>query len=312
MADTVASLTGINVTDVLAARWDLILADLGLEGAFHTHPAIAAGYLGNGNGAGTMTTKAPRVRWGGADPLAARTEDNAGAPTALTTGSSNVVEGPQFFAYSATQEAHAKLAILSDLLDNPSELVMEAIRKYDRRLFQMVAGLSSGFTTNTVNSTGAALSLDDVFEAASKLDAAQAGGPRVLITTPGPNGWGNLQKELRTESGTIFANDPETMTRLGVIGNYKGQIAGIDIITSTSLATASADTYSLLFAPGAIKWRDSLPILNGANPFVNIANRVVVEQGRAPLTGRTEIYFHALMGVAEGQDAAGCRIQHLT
>jgi hypothetical protein len=312
MADTISDLSGINITEALGATWDLILADLGLRGAFHLHPAVAAGYAGNGNGSNSLTTKSPRVRWGGADPLVARTEDEGGSPTALVTGSAALVEGPQYFEYATTQEAQAKLQILSELLATPTEFVMEAMRKYDLRLFNMHAALSGGFTGNAVNSTGVKLSLDDIFEASSKLDAAQASGPRVLITSPGPNGWGAVQEELRSESGTIFSRDTNTMSLIANIGNYKGTIAGIDVLTSSSLATTGGDTYSVLFAPGAYKWRDSLPIVNGANPFVNVANRVVVEQGRTPASGRNQLFFHALMGVVEGQDLAGASIRHLT
>lgn len=84
MADTVASLADQRVTEVLAETWSMLLGDGGLGGAFHTLPVIASGYAGSLTGKPSLSIKVPRVAWNGQQRLAARTEDNAGSPTAHT------------------------------------------------------------------------------------------------------------------------------------------------------------------------------------------------------------------------------------
>lgn len=312
MADIISDLVGFNLTEALAAEIDLILAETGMDGVFHMMDVVAADYLGNGNGTGSATTKAPRVKWGGADLLAPRTEGVAGSPTALTTGSATVVEGPQYFQYSASQEAHAKLAAIMQLLGDPRALAMESLKKFDGRLLQMYAAISSGFTGNLVNKTGLAITVDDFYAAHDKLDAAHADGDRILLVAPGANGWGNIKKDLRTESGTVLSRDPNTLSLINQFGsNYKGRFADTHIITTTNLATTGGDVFSVLFARGAYKWRDSMPALNGANPIINVGNRVVIELDRTPNAGLNNVHFHAMIGVAEGQDGAGASIRHL-
>lgn len=309
MADTVASLADQRVSEVLAETWSYLLGDGGIGGAFHTLPVIAAGYAGTVTGKPSLSIKIPRVAWNGQQRLVARTEDNAGTPAAHTDGASTVVCAPQFFAYSQTQEAGA--TDLLGLLKNPSALVTEAVMKYDARLFEMVAALASGFTTNTVNSTGVALSIDDLFAAIALLDADFVNMGAMLLTNP--KGWSTILNDLRTESGTVLANDPATLAKIATLGaRYKGSIGGVDIFTSSFMPAVSADTYSVVLTPGSVNWADGLPYSNGSRPSVDVAGKVLLEMDREPLSGRNNTIFHALLGVVEGQDAAGARIQHLT
>lgn len=309
MADTYASQADLKLPSILAEEWDRILGDNGLGGAFHMHPVIAAGYRGSFTGQPSLSMKVPRIAWGGLQRLAARTEDNQGSPTALTDGSSTIVGAPQYFAYSQTQES--AMTDIMNLLTDPTKLVQEAVAKYDARLFEMIAGLAAGFTGNAVNNSGVRMSIDDVFSAAALLDGSFAAGGFLLITNPA--NWASVEADLRKESGTVLANDPATLAQMSLLGSrYKGRIGGIDIITSSFLPASGGDTTSVVLGSGAALWADGLPKTNGANPFVDVAGKVLLEKSRTADYGRNNVHFHAVMGVIEGQDAAGASILSLT
>lgn len=303
MADEIvfSGIGDLTVVESLTNEYILLAAD---RNALPNHPALM--YVGDiGAGARSNTLKVPHIGLMGYNLLASTGDGSAVANTALTDGSSTVAVG----RYSKSYEASDLAKITAGGFLNASTFAMDAMASGALTLTSLIANLVDNFAT-VVGTTTVAATIANFLDAIAALEIAKAVGPYIAVLHPVQ--WGHIRKDITLNSGGAIVFNPasaELMITRGI--GYQGNLAGVDIFTSTYVPTANAgaDRAGGMFGKGAILWADGSMVNDDpSGQSVVVAGKVLFERDRTAKYGLTAWVSHRYLGVSEGIDGFGVSI----
>jgi len=291
----------------LAGFYALLLAERGSMGAL-SHPALT--YAGSAK-PGSTVVQVPEVGLMGYDEMTDGTEGSDPGNTALTDGKALIDVGIKEKIY-----APGDLARMTDPygMFSAETMARDLVASAAQKLIDMVVALATGFTTNVVGNSGVNLTISDFIDGITALDIASAEAIAMAILHP--RQWGDLAQDTLSVGGT-----PQMRTDVSGIADfargYKGQLFGVDCFASNRCDTsdAGANVNGLFITPGAIYWADGQytpepgdpNILDLSLPGLPVRGRL--ERDRDGRSGLTAWILRVLLGVIEGQDAAGVRVR---
>jgi hypothetical protein len=254
---------------------------------------------------GSTTVQIPVISWG-ANGMAAVAENASVANTALTTSSVTCVLARQALRRQISDLAQVTAqgvpldVTLQGLADDMSSA-------WSKRGTTMITALASGFS-NSVGSTGVDLSVTAFYNAIFSLQLTANSGQFVAILHN--QQINDLMSSLRSETGPgqYLAATQEMLNAKGP--GFKGQLFGVDIFGSNTVATANAgaDYLGMMIAPNAIAMATaSVSPIVGATTQPGVSP-VTVEFERDASGGSTVIVGSLLAGVCEVDDAKGVGI----
>lgn len=254
---------------------------------------------------GSTTVQIPVISWG-ADGMAAVAENASVSNTSLTTTSVTCVLARQALRRQISDLAQVTAqgvpldVTLQGLADDMSAA-------WAKRGTTMISALASGFS-NSVGSTGVDLSVTTFYNAIFSLQLTANSGQFVAILHN--QQINDLMSSLRSESGPgqYLAATQEMLNAKGP--GFKGQLFGVDLFGSNTVATANAgaDYLGMMIAPNAIAMATASvsPIVGATTQTA--ASPVTVEFERDASNGSTIIVGSLLAGVCEVDDAKGVGI----
>lgn len=254
---------------------------------------------------GSTAVQVPVISWG-ADGMAAVAENASASNTALTTSAATITLARQALRrqISDLAQATAQGVPLDVTVDN---IATDMVAAYNKRATTMITALASGFS-NSVGSTGVDLSVTNFYAAIFSLQLTANSGQFVAVLHN--QQINDLMSSLRSETGPgqYLAATQEMLVAKGP--GFKGQLFGVDIFGSNTVATANAgaDYLGMMFAPNAIGMATASvsPIMGSTT--VQPVSPVTVEFERDASNGSTIIVGSVLAGVAEIDDAKGVGI----
>lgn len=301
MADapiTYASLSDLTVASTLAAELQLKLGD---RASLMGHPAIA--YCGDIAGSGSSVKKVGIAGFG-LDSMAAVADGVSVESVALTNANASITVARQALYRGPTDLASTTWASVGSLID---ALVSDLVGAARNRAMAMIAAAGAAFT-NTVGTSGAALTVTNIFSAIAYLESVSAPGPFLAVV--GPKQLSDFQASLRAETGALqwISATPEMMAIKGQ--GYAGSFLGIDFFVSSRVVTSGADKLGFLISYGAIGYADGTPapILGAGGLVMPAGSKMVVELGRSIEGAITKVVGNWYVGFAELQDAMGVQI----
>jgi hypothetical protein len=291
----------LTVTEAITNAYLLLLAD---RMALPQHPALF--YAGSiGAAARSNTLKVPHVGLLGYDvPTSATSDGSAVANTALTDGSTTIAVA----RYSKSYEASDLARITAGGLVNEQAMALDAVATGALVLTNLIANLVDNFAT-TVGTSGADATFANFLDAITALEVAKVSPPYMCVVHPVQ--WGDIRKDLAITAGGAVQWMPasaETVAARGI--GYQGQLAKVDVFTSTFVPTANAgaDRAGGIFGRGALLWADGeVPVEADPNQM-NVAGKVLFERVRTGKSGLTAYVSHVYLGASEGIDACGVSI----
>lgn len=265
------------------------------------HPAI----LKVNAAPGSTAVQVPVISWG-ADAMASVAENASVSNTGLTTTAATITLARQALRrqISDLAQATAQGVPLDVTVDN---IATDMVSAWNKRGTTMLTALASGFS-NSVGSTGVDLSVTNFYAAIFSLQLTANSGQFVAVLHN--QQINDLMSSLRSETGPgqYLAATQEMLVAKGP--GFKGQLFGVDIFGSNTVATANAgaDYLGMMFAPNAIGMAmASVSPVMGATT-TQPASPVTVEFERDASNGSTIIVGSVLAGVAEIDDAKGVGI----
>jgi hypothetical protein len=300
----------LTVAATLAATFDLILKDR--ETGALAHPVIAASEAPMAS-MGSLVVKVPRVGLMGYDGMAAGTQDGTTAlgNTALTDGSSSITLAPREKAYTA--QDMARFADSYGIL-SAEMMAMDLAATCAMDLLGLLVGLANGFSGNVVGTSGAALTNADLLDGVTKAEIA--GNTGLLMGMLAPVQVGGLRLDALSLGGAAqHRQDAQGLIRY-VGGSYLGNVFGMDLfkVSSCPLSDANVNVNGMIIGAQAVRWAlgQFVPeadsnILDLAIPGSPIVGRL--ERERSGVLGNTTWIQRYIVGVIEGQDAAGVRVR---
>lgn len=254
---------------------------------------------------GSTTVQIPVISWG-ANGMAAVAENASVANTALTTSSVTCVLARQALRRQISDLAQVTAqgvpldVTLQGLADDMSSA-------WSKRGTTMITALASGFS-NSVGSTGVDMSVTTFYNAIFSLQLTANSGQFVAILHN--QQINDLMSSLRSEAGPgqYLPASGEMLNAKGP--GFKGQLFGVDIFGSNTVATANAgaDYLGMMIAPNAIAMATaSVSPIVGATTQPGVSP-VTVEFERDASGGSTVIVGSLLAGVCEVDDAKGVGI----
>ena len=169
----------------------------------------------------------------GYDSFAAVAENTAVGNTDLTHSAVNITLARQSLQRSLSGLAGA---VSSNNL-TPDLLAASMVGEARKRGMAMLATAASGFT-NTVGTSGADMTLDDLVDAINALELTVAAGPFLALLHP--QQFSDLRTSLLGAGGAVAFN-PATNEQIAIRGpGYKGMLYGVDVFTSDQVPTADA------------------------------------------------------------------------
>ncbi len=290
----------LTVTEAVTAAFLLLLAD---RVALPQHPALF--YAGDiAVGARSNTLKVPHVGLMGYDLATSTGDGSAVANTALTDGSTTIAVA----RYSKSYEASDLARITAGGLVNAEAMAMDAMATAALTLTSILANLVDNFSS-TVGTSGVDATVANFLDAITTLEIAKVAGPYMAVLHPVQ--WGDIRKDLGINAGGAIQWMPasaELIVSRGI--GYQGQLAGVDVFTSTFVPTANAgaDRGGGMFGRGALLWADGSVPSDPDLPQLNIAGKVLLEKSRTAKSGLTAYVMHVYLGASEGIDACGVSI----
>jgi len=276
----------------------LLLAD---RASLWNHPALV--YLGDLAQSSSAAIQAPQFGLDGYDEMGAVAENASTSNTALTDASDTVT-----IARQAIQRQMSDLAVIVNSVGlDPVRLASSMVGEAQMRFTSMVTALSANFS-QSVGTSGVDMSVDDFMDAGITLDLQAVGPARIAVLHP--RQIGDLKQSLRGETGPL-AFVPATAEMIAAKGpGYQGMLLGVDIFSSTKVATANAaaDRDGFMFARGAILWADASQPLNIPGLQEASFGKIRVGFERDEAGALTKVVGNYFVGVAEGQDLMACRI----
>lgn len=254
---------------------------------------------------GSTAVQVPVISWG-ADAMASVAENASVSNTGLTTTAATLTLARQALRRQVSDlaQATAQGVPLDVTIDN---IATDMVSAWNKRGTTMLTALASGFS-NSVGSTGVDLSVTAFYNAIFSLQLTANSGQFVAVLHN--QQINDLMSSLRSETGPgqYLAATQEMLVAKGP--GYKGQLFGVDIFGSNTVATANAgaDYLGMMFAPNAIgmAMASVSPVMGSTT--VQPASPVTVEFERDASNGSTIIVGSVLAGVAEIDDAKGVGI----
>lgn len=301
-----SGLGDLNVAAQLGAFYTLLLADR--DASALSHPALIDAGVGM---PGSLVMQIPQVGLLGYDLMSAGSEGSDPGNTALTDGSDQIT----LALYDKIYE-HGDLARMTDafgILD-PEMMAADCAITTALTLLDLLAALATGFSTNVVGSSGVDLVVQDLIDAQTKLRVANV--QSTLCQILHPTQIGDINTDLASIGGAFqHRPDLQGFTRW-TGGSYMGQLFGVDTFSSSycDASDAGANVNGMVFGRGALlhgrgafRAESDPNIIPIAVPDAPVQARL--ERIRSGRTGLTAWAMRAVMGVIEGQDAAGCRVR---
>jgi hypothetical protein len=301
MADvpiTYAALSDLTVASTLAAELQLRLGD---RASLMNHPAIA--YVGDVSKSGSSVKKVGIVGTG-LDPMSAVADGVAVESIALTNANVSITVARQALYRGVTDLAGQTWASVGDLVRYCAEDMVGAAML---RMQTLITTAGSTFATS-VGTSGAALTVTNIFSAIAALEGQSCPGPFLAVVSP--KQLTDFQSSLRSETGALQWI-PATAELLAIKGQgYAGTYLGIDFFVSSKCVTSGADKLGFVISYGAIGYADGTPapIMGSGGVIYPMGTKMYVEMGRAPENAITKIIGNYYVGVAELQDLMGVQL----
>ena len=301
MADvpiTYAALSDLTVASTLAAELQLKLGD---RASLMNHPAIA--YVGDVSKSGSSVKKVGIVGTG-LDPMSAVADGVAVESIALTNANVSITVARQALYRGVTDLAGQTWATVGDLVSYCAEDMVGAAML---RMQTLITTAGSTFTTS-VGTSGAALTVTNIFSAIAALEGQSCPGPFLAVVSP--KQLTDFQSSLRSETGALQWI-PATAELLAIKGQgYAGTYLGIDFFVSSKCVTSGVDKLGFVISYGAIGYADGTPapIMGSGGVIYPMGTKMYVEMGRAPENAITKIIGNYYVGVAELQDLMGVQL----
>jgi hypothetical protein len=301
MADapiTYSSLSDLTVASTLAAELQLKLGD---RASLMGHPAIA--YVGDIAGSGSSVKKVGIIG-SGLDAMAAVSDGVSVESVALTNANVSITVARQALYRGPTDLASMTWASVGALVEYLTNDMVGAARI---RAMTLIATAGSAFINN-VGTSGAALTVTNIFSAIAQLESVSAPGPFLAVISP--KQLSDFQSSLRAETGALqwVPATPEMMAIKGQ--GYAGSYLGIDFFVTSRVITSGADKLGFLISYGAIGYADGTPapIVGAGGLVMPAGSKMVVELGRSIEGAITKVIGNWYCGFAELQDSMGVGI----
>jgi hypothetical protein len=300
MADapiTYASLSSLTVTSTLAAELQLKLGD---RASLMNHPAIA--YVGDVGNSGSSAKKVGIIG-AGLDAMASVADGVAAESIALTNATVTITVARQALYRGVTDLAGQTWASIGELVSYLADDMVGAAMLRAQTLITTAAS----FTT-VVGTSGAALTVTNIFSAIAALEAQSCPGPFLAVVSP--KQLTDFQSSLRSETGALQWI-PATAELLAIKGQgYAGTYLGIDFFVSSKCVTSGADKLGFVISYGAIGYADGTPapIMGSGGVIYPMGTKMYVEMGRTPESALTKIVGNYYVGFAALQDLMGVQL----
>lgn len=282
-------------SEVMAAEFLLLLAD---RDDLFQHPALV--YAGAAEGSNVV--KVPEIGLMGYDILSAGTEGSALSNTALTDSSTSITVA--WYGKSYEQSDLAQMVTQGRI--DPVQFARDAVVSVGQTLISLIANIADDFTA-TVGTSGVNATVQDFTDAITTLEIAKSPGPYLCVLHP--RQWGDVRTDTLSLGGAVQHRQDSQAVVMAQGSQYKGQLYGVDVFTSSHVPTANAaaDRAGGMWGRGGIVWADGMFPDNG-DPNIMSMGRAALERVRTGKAGLTAYVTHAYMGVAQGIDAAGVSV----
>jgi len=301
MADapiTYASLSSLTVTSTLAAELQLKLGD---RASLMNHPAIA--YVGDVGHSGSSAKKVGIIG-AGLDPMASVADGVAAESIALTNATVTITVARQALYRGVTDLAGQTWGSIGELV---SYLADDMVGAAMLRAQTLITTAGSTFTTS-VGTSGAALTVTNIFSAIAALEGQSCPGPFLAVVSP--KQLTDFQSSLRSETGALQWI-PATAELLAIKGQgYAGTYLGIDFFVSSKCVTSGSDKLGFVISYGALGYADGTPapIMGSGGVVYPMGTKMYVEMGRTPESALTKIVGNHYVGFAALQDLMGVQL----
>jgi len=261
--------------------------------------------VGDLGGSGSAKMETPQVDFGNAMAAANTDEVTSATPSSLTSSAMSLTVAQQIIEYQ-----------ISDLLQitggpgnlGLAQLAAQVADSYALRFTDMACVAAESFS-NSVGSTGVALTCDDVFAAVFQLEQSVVPGP--YSCTLYPRQWTDFQESLRSEGGAVAFHPPTADVLSLKPPGYKGNYLGVDFIVSDSVVDTNvgADSNGFMMGLGGIAYVEASAAgsMAGSIP-APAASPVYAEFSRTANPGLSSLVAHAFLAVGIGEDDRGCAI----
>lgn len=296
MAHLFADVANARTNEELSALYGLLLR----EDSDAILNVLQAAYVGDIAGSPSNVIQVTDYDDAAYNGFASRTEIQAISPTDPAPAKTDVTVARYGFARRPSDlvkmtDSHGVL--------NPALLAQDFLIGANQKLVELVAGLMSGFTA-TSGSASAVAQVADFFDACSTLRQNNANGQLVALLHP--KQWGEITKELATDSGGALQLAPSTQANIISRGSgFQGTLNGVAVYTSTRVTNSGGGHQGGIFdAARAMAWADATPVVEMPERQL-LVGKVLFEMDREPLTAETIYAGNVWLGVSERQDGAG-------
>jgi len=257
-------------------------------------------------GQATLSKKIRQVAFD--DIMAAPGEITTVNPTALGDGAATVVAALQALRYDNSDEAK-----LTGVSPSNTELANGLAQGGVRRSSALIANVINGFTA-TAGTSGAALTVDDIYDALFDLVRANVEGaaPTVMLSN---KQYTDFMSSLRGEPDAGFASPAQDMIGFKSQG-FKGVWRGASFFTNAQIVNDGTDDFGAAYLPGGCAYMeltvDAIREVIDDNDFINAApagSTIWVEKDRVSRDHRTEFVGAMIAGAILNEDELGSTIQ---
>lgn len=261
--------------------------------------------LGDAAGSGSAAAQISKVDLD--DPLAAVTEATEVSAT-----------DPTFASASVTIAWQVLRRDISDLLRltgqpgmwamDPGQVAMDARNAISIRRSALIAALFPS-VANSVGTSGADMTVTDFQDAIIQLQNTRNPGRYACVLHPVQ--LGDLQKDLRNESGVLQFVPASGEMLMAKGPGFAGSFMGVDIYTSDQVTASGGNRLGCMFSSGAFGFREaSIGALPVADRLVGVPGvaRAAIELERAGTYGVTRYIYHYYTGVVEIEDERAVQI----
>ncbi len=258
------------------------------------------------NNAATLARKIRQVAFD--DSMAAPGEITTVNPTALGDGAATVTAALQALRYDNSDET-----VLTGVSPTGPELTKGLAEGGIRRAAALIGVVLNGFTA-TAGTSGAALTVDDAYDAIFDLVLADVVGaaPTMLLS---PKQYVDFMSSGRGEPDFGFQSPLQGMVGFKSQG-FKGMWRGANVWTSSQVYNDGTDDYGACYLPGGCGYMelsvDQIRSVIDDNDWLNSAvgaGSIWVEKDRVSRDHRTEWVAAMICGAIQNEDDMGSTIR---
>jgi len=258
---------------------------------------------------GSATANVTKLTRGSAAAAASSETSGGASNTALTTANYDLTVARYLLKFQAT-DLFALTGGPIDV-DTIMSILEEAVElTYTDLLTALFANIAGN-----VGTSGARLTVDDIFDALYYLNMQNNGAAAVAVLAP--RQINHLRESLRGETGAMqWRTDVSGMIGAGVGGvGFQGRLLDASFYQSDSvaLANANADRQGCMFTQGAFAYRFG-SVAGILNTMINPADvlmatpEMFIERVRDGANGMSSPYLNFYPAVAEQEDLRGVKI----